>query len=102
MLLGAVTGGTVLTFDASLPWVYHEVYLWASALSVGAAYWILRVALEPLPSSILWLGGFTLATALTRTPGGFAMSGTVIALGVWLALRQSRVATGPPGRTPGA
>ncbi|MFW5471551.1 hypothetical protein ACOCJ4_16075 [Knoellia sp. CPCC 206435] len=90
ILLGAVTGGTVLTFDASLPWVYHEVYLWASALTVGAGYWLLRVALQPTRSSIAWLGGFTLATSLTRTPGGWAMSGTVLALAAWLTFRQRR------------
>ncbi len=27
VFLAGVTGGTTLTFDASLPWVYHEVYL---------------------------------------------------------------------------
>ncbi|KGN42879.1 hypothetical protein N801_11200 [Knoellia aerolata DSM 18566] len=93
-LIGAITGGTVLTFDASLPWVYHEVYLWASALAVGAAYWLLRVALNPTLPSTLWLMGFTLSTALTRTPGGWAMSGTVMALAAWLALRHARGASG--------
>jgi hypothetical protein len=91
ILLAMVTGGTVLTFDAALPWVYHEVYLWASALAVGCAYWLLRVALEPSRSAIAWLGGFTLATALTRTPGGWAMSGAAMALAAWMLLRQGRV-----------
>jgi hypothetical protein len=90
IFLAAVTGGTVLTFDAGLPWVYHEVYLWATALAVGCAYWLLRVALSPGPSSILWLGAFTLASALTRTPGGLAMSGAAIALALWLAFRHGR------------
>lgn len=101
LLLATITGGTVLTFDASLPWVYHEVYLWASALSVGAAYWILRVALDPTRTSILWLGGFTLATALTRTPGGWAMSGTVLALAAWLTVRQVRKTGAPKHRRRG-
>jgi hypothetical protein len=90
ILLIAITGGTVLTFDASLPWVYHEVYLWATALAVGSAYWLLRVALVATRPAILWLGGFILATALTRTPGGWAMSGATIALACWLAVRQGR------------
>lgn len=90
-LIAAATGGTVLTFDAALPWVYHEVYMWATALAVGSAYWLLRVALEPTRNSILWLGGFTLATALTRTPGGLAMSGATIAMACWLAWRQRKV-----------
>ena len=90
ILLVAITGGTVLTFDASLPWVYHEVYLWATALTVGSAYWLLRVALSPTRPAILWLGGFILATALTRTPGGWAMSGAAMALAFWLAVSHVR------------
>ena len=90
ILLAAATGGTVLTFDAALPWVYHEVYLWASALAVGCAYWLLRVAVDPSRSAILWLGGFPLATALTRTPGGWAMSGAAMALAGWMLLTALR------------
>ncbi|SDP02229.1 4-amino-4-deoxy-L-arabinose transferase [Pedococcus dokdonensis] len=90
VLLAMATGGTVLTFDAALPWVYHEVYLWATALAMGCAYWLLRVALDPTRQAILWLGGFTLATALTRTPGGWAMSGAAIGLGAWILWRERR------------
>jgi hypothetical protein len=90
VVLAMVTGGTVLTFDAALPWVYHEVYLWATALAVGSAYWLLRTALEPSPRTIALLGSFILATALTRTPGGWAMSAAAIGLGTWIALRGRR------------
>ena len=90
VLLAAITGGTVLTFNASLPWVYHEVYLWATALTVASAYFLLGVALKPSRSTIVWLGGFTLATALTRTPGGWAMSGATMALAGWLVIRLGR------------
>ncbi|KGN38889.1 hypothetical protein [Knoellia subterranea] len=88
ILLAAITGGTVLTFDAALPWVYHEVYMWATALAVGSAYWLLRVALEPTRDSVAWLGGFVLATALTRTPGGIALSAATMGLGGWLLWRR--------------
>ncbi|CAN7424183.1 hypothetical protein [Knoellia sp. LjRoot47] len=88
VLLAAITGGTVLTFDAALPWVYHEVYLWASALAVASAYWLLRVALEPARTSVLALGGFVTALALTRTPGGLALSGASVGLGVWMLVRR--------------
>ena len=43
VFLAAVLGGSVVTFDASLPWVYHEVYLWSMASVVGSLYWLLRV-----------------------------------------------------------
>lgn len=77
-------GGTSLTFNASLPWVYHEVYAWAVALAVGCAYWLLRVQLSPEPRTIAWLLGFVLALVLTRTPGGFAVGLATLALGGWI------------------
>ncbi len=86
VFLVAATGGTVLTFDASLPWVYHEVYVWAVALVVGAIYWLLRTTLDPSRSNSLWLGAFVLASALTRTTGGWAVALTAMAVGVGLRL----------------
>lgn len=85
VFLALVTGGSVIAFDASLPWVYHEVYLWSVATVVGSLYWLLRVVLEPSRRSIAWLGGFALAACLTRTTGGWAVALAVIAVGVWIA-----------------
>ncbi len=90
-VLGLATGGTTLTFDAALPWVYHEVYVWSTALLVGCCYWMLRVALAPTRPSVLWLAGFVVAAALTRTPGGWAMAGTTMALGATIAIRRARL-----------
>ncbi|MGI8760524.1 MAG: hypothetical protein ACR2LF_04335 [Jatrophihabitantaceae bacterium] len=84
IFLAAATGGTVLVFDASLPWVYHEVYLWATALVIGALYWLIRVSLLPQRKSLWWLAGFTLAAILTRTTGGWAVCLAVIATGGWI------------------
>ena len=78
ILLAAMTGGTVLTFDASLPWVYHEVYVWAVATVVGTLYWLLRAARRARPaarSAGCWPS--PLAAALTRTTGGFAVCGAI-------------------------
>lgn len=90
VVLGLATGGTTLTFDASLPWVYHEVYLWSTALLVGCCYWMLRVVLSPDRPAVLWLAALILAEGLTRTPGGWAMAGTTILLGATLAMRHRR------------
>ena len=90
-VLGLATGGTTLTFDAALPWVYHEVYVWSTALLVGCCYWMLRVALSPTRPSVLWLAGFIVAAALTRTPGGWAMAGITMALGATIAIRRARL-----------
>lgn len=84
--------GTSLTFNASLPWVYHEVYAWAVALAIGCAYWLLRVQLSPEPRAIAWLLGFVLAMVLTRTPGGFAVGLATIALGAWILSGRHREA----------
>jgi len=91
LLIAAGTGGTTLTFDASLPWAYHEVYLWQSAFVIGAAYWMVRVVLDPDPRAIRWLGAFALGAALTRTTGGWAVSLTVIGIAIWLRWGRSFV-----------
>jgi len=84
VFLAAATGGTVLVFDASLPWVYDEVYLWSAGLVVGAVYWLIRVSLDPRRSSIWWLFAFALGAILTRTTGGWAMCLAIMAAGIWL------------------
>ena len=84
LFLAGITGGTTLTFDASLPWVYHEVYLWQTALVVAAAYWLVRLALEPTARGVAWLGVIALCTVLTRTTGGWGVCVGAIALGVWM------------------
>lgn len=83
VFLALLTGGTVLTFNAALPWVYHEVYVWAIATVVGALYWLVRAALNPTPRAIGWLTAFALAAAWTRTTGGAAVSGAIILAGAW-------------------
>jgi hypothetical protein len=85
VFLAAATGGTVLVFDASLPWVYDEVYLWSAGLVVGTAYWLIRVSLDPRARTIYWVFAFALAAILTRTTGGWAMCLAVMATGGWLA-----------------
>jgi hypothetical protein len=89
LFLVMATGGTTLTFDASLPWAYHEVYLWQAALVTTAAYWMVRVALEPTANGVRWLALAALATALTRTTGGFGVCLGVVVLALWMRLGKS-------------
>jgi hypothetical protein len=89
VFLVLVTGGTTLTFDASLPWAYHEVYLWQAALVLTAAYWMVRVALEPTANAVRWLAIVALATALTRTTGGLGVSLGIIGLALWMRFGAS-------------
>lgn len=92
VLLAAVTGGTTLTYDAGLPWAYHEVYVWQSAFVLGTCYWILRVVLEPTGPAVGWLAACVTGAALTRTTGGVAMCLAVVALAAWF--RWGRLRSG--------
>ncbi|MGG5257279.1 hypothetical protein [Phycicoccus avicenniae] len=83
VLLTAMTGGTVITFVAALPWVYHEVYVWSVATVVGSLYWLLRAGLEPSRRTLGWLAAFALAAVLTRTTGGFAVCGAAVLAALW-------------------
>ncbi len=90
LLIAAGLGGTTLTFDASLPWAYHEVYVWQTAFVTGAAYWMVRVALEPTATrAVGWLFLCALGAALTRTTGGWAVAITVVGLALWVRYGRS-------------
>ncbi|CAM3493463.1 hypothetical protein [Nocardioides zeicaulis] len=82
--LALALGGTTLTFDASLPWAFHEVYAWAVPLSIAALYWLLRVLVQPTRPAASWLFVTLLALALTRTTGGWAMCGGAVLAGLWM------------------
>lgn len=98
LLIAVVTGGTVLTFDAALPWVYHEVYLWSAAFVIGGLYWLLRTLLDPSRRHLGWLAAFTAAAILTRTTGGFAIAITVVGVGLLMVLRRAFGGTTGQGR----
>lgn len=85
IFLAVATGGTTLTYDAGQPWVYHEVYMWACAGAVGAAYWMLRVLDSPEPASIGWLAFFCVVCVGSRTTAGLAVCLVTVLLGVWVA-----------------
>ena len=82
--LALALGGTTLTFDASLPWAFHEVYAWAIPLSIAALYWTLRVLIQPTRPAVLWLLAALVALVLTRTTGGWAMCGGAGLAGIWM------------------
>ncbi len=90
VLLAAISGGTVLTFDASLPWVYHEVYLWSAATVIGTLYWLIRATARPSTWTIGWTGAFALAAVLTRTTGGLAVCGAIVLAALWAARRARK------------
>ncbi|MCF6377555.1 hypothetical protein L2K70_08065 [Nocardioides KLBMP 9356] len=81
------TGGTFLTYDASLPWVYHEVYTWAVAAAVGGLYWMVRTCLAPSTHTVFWLAVFALVTVGCRTTEGWAICLGAIGLGLLVRFR---------------
>lgn len=87
LFLACAGGGTFLTFDAGLPWVYHEVYSWAIAGAVGALYWLTRVLIEPDAHALRWLGAFCLITIGTRATSGWALCLTAVAVALWFRFR---------------
>ncbi len=97
ILISAALGGTTLTYNASLPWAYHEVYAWAVPFVIGSMYWMLRVLRSPDLSAIFWLFLFALGAVLTRTTGGWAACLASVVLGIWLLtgrLHRERRRTG--------
>ena len=84
VLLALASCGTSLTYVASLPWAYHEVYAWSVAFALGAMYWMLRVMLRPDRAAVLWLVAFLLGGVLTRATGGWAMCLATLGVGCWL------------------
>jgi hypothetical protein len=89
VLLVLVTGGTSLTFDASLPWAYHEVYLWQTAWIVTGVYWMVRLALEPTSQAVGWVAVAASGAVLTRTTGGWGLCLGIVALALWMRFGRS-------------
>ena len=84
-----MTGGSVIVFDAALPWVYHEVYVWAAAFAVGALAGLVAMARQPHPRTIALTVGCVVGAILTRTTTGWALAITLIVAGVLVAAFRS-------------
>lgn len=82
LLVATVTGGSVVVFDASLPWVYHEVYVWSVGLTVATLAAVVSFAADPRPRAVLAAVACAMATILTRTTAGWAMAFTLAAAGI--------------------
>lgn len=83
LLLLVTCGGSVLLYLAALPYVYHEVYAWAIACSLGVAYSLTGVLERPTTRGLLSAGAFTLGAILTRTTAGWACAAALLAAAVW-------------------
>lgn len=84
LLLTSITGGSATVFIGSQPFVFHEVYLWSSALTISTVVLLLRTCEHPSGRRIVALGMLATMTISTRTPAGWAMALTIVAAGIWL------------------
>jgi hypothetical protein len=98
-LVAVVGGGSIVTFLAALPWVYHEAYMWSTAMAVATTWAIVGVLQRPTVGRVLGAGGLALATILSRTTAGWAMCATLVIAGAAVAVlprwRGDRVFAAP-------
>ena len=83
-LLGA---GSTMTFLASLPWVYHEAYMWAVAGTLGALWALIEVWRRPTLVRMITAWFLTTVTILSRTTAGWAMCAALVAAGLLMLWR---------------
>jgi hypothetical protein len=88
LFIAGATGGTFLTYDASLPWVYHEVYTWAVAAAVGGLYWMTRTLVEPSTHAIWWLLVLNLVAVGSRATEGWALCLGTVGVAVYFLVRR--------------
>lgn len=90
LLLAAVTGGSTVVFLAALPWVYHEVYMWATTFAVATLACLVTLARRPSWRLVVGTGACVSGAILTRTTTGWAMAFCTVATGgvMWLTGRR--------------
>jgi len=96
VVVGAVCGGSTLSYLAARPIVYHEAITWGVALTIAALWWIVGVADRPTAGRIVGAGTFTLLAVMSRSTLGM---GAVVALGLVAAMRIAHRSTRRQWRT---
>ncbi len=91
VLTAAITGGSVLVFLASTPFVYDEDFAWSVALTVGALFALLGVLERPSRGRVVLAGVFVLAANLDRAPTGWACAIGAVLIAAWFALGRGGV-----------
>lgn len=80
-VVATVTGGSTVVYLASQPWVYHEVYVWSTALTVATVASLIAVWDHPSQRRIVPVAALALATMLTRVTSGWAMALALVVTG---------------------
>ncbi|MFT5978292.1 MAG: hypothetical protein ACI83Y_001053 [Candidatus Azotimanducaceae bacterium] len=79
-------GGSIVTFVAALPWVYHEAYAWGIAGAIGTVYSLTGLIEQPGPRRALATGCWAMVAILSRTTSGWACAITILMVAAWFAL----------------
>lgn len=87
VLLVAATAGSTMLYLGSVPWVFHEAYAWAIAMSIGVGHALIGVVARPSIRGALGVGAFTLGAVLSRATAGMACGAAVALAGLWLLWR---------------
>lgn len=80
----SLCAGSVVLFLASMPWAYHEVYLWSMAVVLAAALALIRLANAPTRRGVVAFGALVLAGVLVRGPAGWGLAGAALLMALWM------------------
>ena len=80
----SLCAGSVVLFLASMPWVYHEVYMWSIAVVMVAALAMMRLASSPSRRTVVTFGALVLAGVLVRGPAGWGLAAAGVLLAGWM------------------
>lgn len=97
LLVGAITGGSVLMYLAATPTVFEEELAWSVALTIGVVFALLGVAEHPTWPRVVVAGVLTWAAALDRGSTGYACVLAVFLLAAWFAFGRATRGSGGLG-----
>ncbi len=89
-IVATVTGGSTVVYLASQPWVYHEVYIWSTALTVATVASLFAAWDDLSRRRIILTAALALATMLTRITAGWAMAAALLVTGAWIVVARRR------------
>jgi hypothetical protein len=92
VIVGAITGGSVLMYLAASPRVNHEDLAWSVALTIGCVFALLGVLQRPSWGRVVASGALVLAANLNRSPTGYACGIGALLIAGWFAVNRGQAA----------
>lgn len=85
IVVGTITGGSVLVYLAATPWVFDEDFAWSVALALGSLFALLGVLERPSRRRFVGAGVMVLLASLDRAPIAYGLELGAIGIAVWFA-----------------